>query len=212
MRSIAFGVRAGVVPSDEGCSSHTGADAIGVRYRSTCELLRTQVTVVGAGAAGLYTALCAARQGARVSLGLGHAAGRVLELVGPGRAGRAVSARDSPERHLRDTIAAGRDAVRESAARVLCEEAAEAVSDLARLGVSFDADRSGRLALGLEGGHSVRRIVHAGGAATGRRLVRQLSAVVAEDPGIEVLEGRRAVAAARRRAVGARAFASTTAG
>ena len=105
----------------------------------------------------------------------------------------AVSADDSPGRHLRDTITAGRQAVRESAARVLCEEAPGAVADLDRLGVRFDADRNGRLALGLEGGHSRRRIVHAGGAATGRRLVRQLSAVVAEDPGIDVLEGRRVV-------------------
>jgi aspartate oxidase len=40
---------------------------------------------------------------------------------------------------------------------------------------------------------SVRRIVHAGGAATGRRLVRQLSAVAAEEPGIDVVEGRRVV-------------------
>ncbi|MBV9413723.1 MAG: FAD-binding protein, partial [Solirubrobacterales bacterium] len=47
--------------------------------------------------------------------------------------------------------------------------------------------------LGLEGGHSTRRIVHAGGAATGRRLVRQLSAIVAEDPAIDVLEDRRVV-------------------
>ena len=105
----------------------------------------------------------------------------------------AVSADDSPGRHLRDTITAGRQAVRESAARVLCKEAPDAVADLDRLGVRFDADRNGRLALGLEGGHSRRRIVHAGGAATGRRLVRQLSAVVAEDPGIDVLEGRRVV-------------------
>ena len=100
---------------------------------------------------------------------------------------------DSPELHLADTIAAGRGAVRESAARALCEEAPAAVADLNRLGVVFDADRHGRLALGLEGGHSVRRIVHAGGAATGQRLIRQLSALVAEDPRVAVLEGRRAV-------------------
>ena len=104
-----------------------------------------------------------------------------------------MSAGDSPERHLQDTITAGRGAVRESAARVLCEEAPDAVEDLTRLGVRFDADREGRLALGLEGGHSARRIVHAGGAATGRRLIRQLSALVAEDQRIEVLEGRRAI-------------------
>ncbi len=149
--------------------------------------------MVGAGAAGLYTAVCAARQGARVVLVSATPLAESSSWWAQGGLAAAVSERDSPELHLRDTIAAGREAVRESAARVLCQEAAEAVSDLARLGVSFDADRSGRLALGLEGGHSVRRIVHAGGAATGRRLVRQLSAVVAEDPGIEVLEGRRAV-------------------
>ena len=77
---------------------------------------------------------------------------------------------------------------------MVCEEAPQAVEDLARLGVRFDADREGRLALGLEGGHSARRIVHAGGAATGRRLIRQLSALVAEHSRIEVLEGRRVVA------------------
>jgi len=59
---------------------------------------------------------------------------------------------------------------------------------LSRLGVRFDADRHGHLALGLEGGHSARRVVHAGGAATGRRLIRQLSALVAEDQRITVLE------------------------
>ena len=88
---------------------------------------------------------------------------------------------DSPDRHLADTIAAGRGSVRESAARVLCDEAPAAVQDLTELGVTFDADRTGRLALGLEGGHSARRIVHAGGAATGRRIIRQLSALAAED-------------------------------
>ncbi len=66
--------------------------------------------------------------------------------------------------------------------------------DLERLGVHFDADRHGRLALGLEGGHSVRRIVHAGGAATGRRITRQLSALVAEHPRVAVLEDCRATA------------------
>ncbi len=59
----------------------------------------------------------------------------------------------------------------------------------------FDADRFGRLALGLEGGHSVRRVVHAGGSATGRRVVRQLSALAAEEPLITVLEGARAARA-----------------
>jgi L-aspartate oxidase len=154
----------------------------------------TEVAVVGAGAAGLYTALCAAREGGRVILISATPLAQSSSWWAQGGLAAAMSGDDSPADHLADTIAAGRGAVRESAARVLCEEAPQAVEDLTRLGVRFDADREGRLALGLEGGHRARRIVHAGGAATGRRLVRQLSALVAEDPRIEVLEGRRVVA------------------
>ena len=82
----------------------------------------------------------------------------------------ALAADDSPELPPRRHDRAGRGAVRESAARVLVRGGARGGRGPARLGVRFDADRHGRLALGLEGGHSRRRIVHAGGAATGRRL------------------------------------------
>jgi L-aspartate oxidase len=57
--------------------------------------------------------------------------------------------------------------------------------------VRFDAGPEGDVELGLEGGHSIRRVVHAGGSATGRRILRTLSARVVEHEGIEVLEGRR---------------------
>ena len=157
------------------------------------EPLRTDVTVVGAGAAGLYAALCAARDGGRVTLVSATPLAESASYWAQGGIAAALAADDAPERHLRDTVSAGRGAVRESAARVLCNEAPEIVRDLAELGVRFDADRRGRLALGLEGGHSARRVVHAGGSATGRRVTRQLSALVAEHPSIEVLEGRRAV-------------------
>ena len=93
-----------------------------------------------------------------------------------------LGADDSFELHLADTERAGRGLVRRSAAEILVREAPARVRDLEQLGVHFDADRFGQLALGLEGGHSVRRVVHAGGSATGRRLVRQLSALAAEDP------------------------------
>ena len=104
----------------------------------------------------------------------------------------AIAFDDSPQRHLEDTIAAGRGAVNPAAAEILCAEAPARVLDLERLGVRFDADRHGHLALGLEGGHSARRIAHAGGSATGRRVTRQLSALAAEDTRVEVLERRRA--------------------
>jgi L-aspartate oxidase len=155
---------------------------------------RTQVVVVGAGAAGMYTALKAATHGASVVLVSATPLAGSSSYWAQGGLAAAVAQDDSPELHLKDTITAGRGAVRESAARVLCAEAPQAVEDLAELGVRFDADRHGRLALGLEGGHSARRIVHAGGAATGRRLIRELSALVARNPNVDVLEGRRVIA------------------
>jgi L-aspartate oxidase len=164
----------------------------------------TQVCVVGAGAAGLYAGLCAARLGARVTLVSATPLAGSSSYWAQGGLAAALSAEDNPELHLRDTVAAGRGMVRLSAAEILCDEAPAAVEDLESLGVRFDADRRGRLALGLEGGHSARRIVHAGGAATGRRLIRQLSALVAQDERVDVLEGRRvtAVLSAGGRATG----------
>ena len=100
----------------------------------------------------------------------------------------ALAEDDSPELHADDTIRAGRELARASAVRVLCEDSPASVHDLQELGVQFDADRSGNLALGLEGGHSRRRIVHAGGSATGRRITRDLSAIAATDELITVLE------------------------
>jgi L-aspartate oxidase len=155
--------------------------------------MQTELTVVGAGAAGLYTALTAARLGAQVTLVSATPLAGASSYWAQGGLAAALADDDSPARHLADTLTAGRGAVRESAARVLCDEAPVAVEDLARLGVSFDADRTGHLALGLEGGHSRRRIVHAGGAATGRRIIRELSALAAENDRIVVLEGRAAI-------------------
>jgi L-aspartate oxidase len=146
------------------------------------------VAVVGAGAAGLYAAISAAGHGARVALVSRSPLPGSASYWAQGGIAAALAEEDSPSRHADDTLAAGRGAGRESAVRVLCEEAAERVRDLERLGVRFDADRHGALALGLEGGHSIRRVVHAGGSATGRRITRELSALAATDERVDVLE------------------------
>ena len=152
----------------------------------------TDVAVVGAGAAGLYAALCAAREHASVVLVSATPLAQTASYWAQGGLAAALAPDDSPELHLRDTELAGRGLVRRSAAEILVADAPDCVRDLQALGVRFDADSSGGLALGLEGGHSVRRVVHAGGSATGRRVVRQLSALVAAEPRIAVLEGARA--------------------
>jgi L-aspartate oxidase len=150
------------------------------------------VAVVGAGAAGLYAAIYAAREGAQVALVSATPLARTASYWAQGGLAAALAQDDSFELHLSDTERAGRALTRRSAAEILVREAPDRVRDLQELGVRFDADRFGRLALGLEGGHSVRRVVHAGGSATGRRLVRQLSALAAEDERILVLEEARA--------------------
>jgi L-aspartate oxidase len=152
-----------------------------------------EIIVVGAGCAGVYAALQAAAEGARVALVSATPLAESSSYWAQGGLAAALGHDDDPELHLQDTLRAGRGIVRRSAAEVLCREAPAAVTQLTSLGVNFDADRRGQLSLGLEGGHSRRRVVHAGGAATGRRLIRQLSAVAAENPHIEILEGRRVV-------------------
>jgi L-aspartate oxidase len=168
--------------------------------------IEADLVVVGAGAAGLYAALIAADAGGRVALVSATVLAQSASYWAQGGLAAALAIDDSPELHLEDTLRAGRGTVRRSAAEVLVREAPASVRDLQRLGVRFDADRHGNLALGLEGGHAVRRITHAGGAATGRRVTRQLSALAAEHPRVEVLEGCRAVAvlAAEGRCAGLR--------
>src|SRR5215216_4870905 len=86
------------------------------------EPLRTDVAVVGAGAAGLYAALVAAGAGARVALVSRSPLAQTASYWAQGGIAAALAADDSPEQHFQDTMAAGRNAGRASAARVLCEE------------------------------------------------------------------------------------------
>ena len=89
--------------------------------------------------------------------------------------------RSTPRTRLRT----GRGLSRPSAVAALTGEAPARIRDLVELGVEFDDD------LGLEGGHGRRRVVHAGGAATGDRVARVLVERVLAHPRIEVAEGER---------------------
>jgi L-aspartate oxidase len=72
--------------------------------------------------------------------------------------------------------------------QTLVEEAPAAVQELRSRGVVFDLGPDGELALGLEGGHTRRRIVHSGGSATGHEITSKLAAMVAREQRIEVRE------------------------
>ncbi len=152
------------------------------------------VVVVGAGAAGLYAAIRVAELDVPVVLVSRKPLHESSSYWAQGGLAAALSADDSPERHAADTVAAGRGLCRLGAVRTLVDAAPSAVEWLVRNGMRFDEDTDGALALGLEGGHTARRIVHAGGSQTGRALTDRLAAMVAADDRIEVQEGSSAVA------------------
>jgi L-aspartate oxidase len=153
------------------------------------------VVVAGAGAAGIYTALVAAEAGASVRLVSRSPLDESASYHAQGGLAAALASDDDPGLHLADTLAAGRGSVRESAARILCEEAPDRVRELEGRGVSFDREApSGELALGLEGGHTRRRVAHAGGSATGRRVAECLAQRARENERIVIHERSTVVA------------------
>jgi L-aspartate oxidase len=152
------------------------------------------VVVVGGGAAGLYSALTAADAGSRVAMVSRKPLSESSSFWAQGGLAAAIGPDDSPEQHVEDTVAAGRGACRRSAAELLAREAPGVVWELQRLGIQFDLLPDESLSLALEGGHSRRRVVHAGGAATGRRITERLAERAAEDERIDVIEKTSAVA------------------
>jgi L-aspartate oxidase len=95
---------------------------------------------------------------------------------------------DSTDLHLADTLAAGVGLCDVAAARLLVDEGPARVQNLIALGAVFDRDAHGQLALAREGGHSVPRVVHAGGAATGVEIERALVEAV-QATAASVMEG-----------------------
>jgi L-aspartate oxidase len=160
--------------------------------------IETDVAVVGGGAAGLYVALRAAEHGARVALVSRKPLAESASYWAQGGLAAALAPDDSPARHAQDTLNAGRGLCRSAAVEVLTREAPAAVAELRRRGVRFDlepgAAGAGGLSLALEGGHSARRIVHAGGAQTGRAITGRLAELVEAEERIRVLEETSALA------------------
>jgi L-aspartate oxidase len=140
------------------------------------------VVVVGSGAAGMNAALAAAEHGRRVLLitkesGLGGGAtplaqGGLAAAIGPG---------DTAARHQRDTLDAGAGLCDPAAVAALVSQAPAEIARLAGLGARLE-----RTALHLEGGHSRRRIVHAGGDAAGAEVHRAVAAALLASP-VEIL-------------------------
>ncbi len=150
--------------------------------------LRGRVVIVGAGVAGLMTALELAPRPV-VVMSKGPLGVEGSTLWAQGGLAAAMGADDSPALHAADTLAAGDGLSDAAIVNLFALSAPPAIEKLARLGVRFDRVKDGGFAFGLEAAHSRARIVHAGGDGTGRELMRALIAAVRATPSIKVLEG-----------------------
>jgi L-aspartate oxidase len=132
--------------------------------------------VLGSGVAGLSAAVrAAATEGVRVGvLTKGELVQSATRWAQGGVAAVLGGDEDSTDLHLADTLAAGAGLCDVDAVRVLVDEGPLRVNELIALGAVFDSDHEGRLLKAREGGHSMARIVHAGGAATGLEIERAL--------------------------------------
>jgi len=141
--------------------------------------------VVGSGIAGLYCALLAREQGSVLVLtksgiddcNTKHAQGGIAVAMGVG---------DSPELHFKDTMAAGDGLCDPEAVRILTHDAADCIADLIKFKVPFDT-LNGEITFTREAAHSIPRIIHAGGDATGEHIELSLSKLVKASK-IKVLE------------------------
>lgn len=144
------------------------------------------VIVIGAGIAGLFTAIEASRRNRKVVMITKKSLMDSNTRFAQGGIAAVFDEEDSPEYHRQDTLIAGAGLCDPRAVDVLVHEGPAGVQDLIRLGTNFDTEQNGEYALTMEGAHSRRRILHANGDATGYEIVRALSEKVRQDPNIAV--------------------------
>ena len=140
---------------------------------------RYDVVIIGAGLAGLYTALNIDKRLSCVIL-----AKESIDIssswLAQGGIAAAISSDDNPVFHFEDTVVAGAGLCNPDAVNVLVTEGPSDIETLVALNVPFDLDEYGELQITREGGHNKNRIVHAGGDATGRETVKALSHIVSQ--------------------------------
>lgn len=150
------------------------------------EIKTFDTIVVGSGLAGLTAAYHASKKGSvaiitKSQLDISnsyYAQGGIAAVTAP---------EDSFESHIQDTLTAGRGLCDLDAVQILVSEGQHCVQELISLGMEFDKE-NGEFVLGLEGGHSHRRILHAGGDATGKGLTLFMLKRVQEQSSISVFE------------------------
>jgi L-aspartate oxidase len=143
------------------------------------------VLIVGAGAAGLYTALCIPNH-LRVGLITKETVSLSASDWAQGGIAAAIAPEDSPTLHVEDTLKAGAGLCDRAAVEFLAQHAPSCIQSLVNLGVAFDRHH-GNLALTLEAAHSRHRVLHAADT-TGREVITTLTAQVLKRQNIQVIQ------------------------
>lgn len=148
--------------------------------------IQTDVLIIGSGVAGLRAAIEAAKY-AKVLIitkdklsesNTEHAQGGIAVVL---------SQEDSFEKHIEDTLRVGSGLCNEEVVRILVEEGPLRIGELIQWGADFDKEDGG-VSFTQEAGHSIRRIIHAKGDATGSEVERTLILKVKENNNIKILE------------------------
>lgn len=142
--------------------------------------------IIGTGLAGLYAALTAAKHGS-VALVTNTTLKTSNTYLAQGGIAAVLGEDDSPYFHIADTLKAGREICKKEAVDVLIKQGIECVQSLIEWGMPFDI-ADGKFLFGLEGGHSKRRVLHAGQGTTGKELIGFLIPLVLNEKRITIFE------------------------
>lgn len=150
---------------------------------------KTDVLIIGGGLAGLYTAL-----NINANINITIVVKDTIniansELAQGGIAATLSKSDDVLIKHIKDTLRAGANLNDALATKTLVYEASDNIERLIEFGVEFDTDNQGNLLMAQEGGHGTRRILRAGGDATGREIMRALKKRITEKENIKLIEG-----------------------
>ena len=148
--------------------------------------ITTDILIIGAGGAGMYAAIAAARSGSSVLL---------LDKGQVGRGGATIMAQmtvavalgeqepDSVELHLQDTLNAGRGLCNEELSLLLCEDGPKRIREMAEWGTRW-ARQDGHIKQEMAPGHSVKRCCYVDFLNTGPAVAATLRRKVSELPAI----------------------------
>ncbi|MDP3451331.1 MAG: L-aspartate oxidase [Bacteroidales bacterium] len=147
--------------------------------------------IAGSGLAGLYAASVASRYG-KVAVITKCKVTDSNTYYAQGGIAAVTDDEDTPGFHLEDTLTAGRDLCNTNAVEILVNEGPERIKEIIDAGMKFDMS-GGEISLGLEGGHRKRRVLHAGGDITGRRIMEFMVEQILSSPNITLFENHQAI-------------------